>query len=472
MSPGLRLLLIITMPLCAAAQHPALGADSRWDELRPDDGSEFMLFGNPLTVNGEYEAVLRYRKDFALAQEEDDLVRLDQDLTLKFFYPWRESIALYAETSAVAEIDLYAEDSDKDTETRLELDEAWVFFDRLLGQHTGLQIGRQNVAEQREWWWDTELDAVRIFYDRDSWSLEMGLAEQQTVNAIDDDFIDPAEDNLARGFARAAWEWADDHQLDVFFLYQDDHSDTPALGAPVDPAQEDEVDADVWWLGLRASGKHTMTHTGEITYWLDTAIVRGDETVLEFDDENGQARVDSMDKHNVRGWGFDLGLSWTTLLPWQPTFTLAYAQGSGDDNLNDRTDRAFRQTGLADNNGRFQGVNRFRYYGELLQPELSNLGIFTVAVGLPLLQNSSVELVYHYYRQLEPAPFLRDSRIDIDPGGEDTDIGQEFDIIFGFEEWDNLELELIGSVFKTGDAYEDLSGKRAYRGFLQLNYSF
>ena len=470
MSLGLRLILAIL--LCIVGQHRSLAADGRLDELRPDEGAELTLFGKPLTINSEYEAVLRYRKDFALAEEDDDLVRLDQDLALKFFYPWRETIALYAETSAVAEIDLYAEDGDEKTETSLELDEAWIYFDRLLDGGAGLQIGRQNIAETREWWWDAEFDALRGEYQHESWRVELAIARQLFKVSTADEFIEPEEDGLMRVLARASVDWGEDQVLEAFFLSQDDRSDAPQLGEIVDPERADEFDEKLWWLGLRALGKQRLENYGKLSYWLDTAIVRGDETVLEFDDEDGQNQVVAREDSKVRGWGFDLGLSWITLLPGEPTFTLAYAQGSGDADLNDRSDRAFRQTGLADNNGRFHGVNRFRYYGELLQPELSNLGIVTLAVGLPLLQNSSVEMVYHTYRQLEPAPFLRDSRINIDPGGNDKDIGQEFDIIFGFEEWDDLELELIGSVFEAGDAYEEQSGKHAYRFFFQFNYSF
>lgn len=54
-----------------------------------------------------------------------------------------------------------------------------------------------------------------------------------------------------------------------------------------------------------------------------------------------------------------------------------------------------RQTGLQDNNGEFFGVDCFRYYGELLRPELSKLQITTLALGFRMLTNSSIEFVYH-----------------------------------------------------------------------------
>lgn len=48
----------------------------------------------------------------------------------------------------------------------MERDQAWVFLDRILGSSFGLQLGRQNFKETREWWWDDDLDAVRLYFDR------------------------------------------------------------------------------------------------------------------------------------------------------------------------------------------------------------------------------------------------------------------------------------------------------------------
>ena len=127
---------------------------------------------------------------------------------------------------------------------------------------------------------------------------------------------------------------------------------------------------------------------------------------------------------------------------------------------------------MQDNNGRFRGVNRFRYYGELLRPELSNLRISTLSLGYPLLNNSSVELVYHEYRQVHADDRSRVGRIGPRPNGEDTDIGQELDLVFGFEETKSLEFEIIAAVFKSGEAYGDLSGNYAYDLELSMDYNF
>ena len=59
----------------------------------------------------------------------------------------------------------------------------------------------------------------------------------------------------------------------------------------------------------------------------------------------------------------------------------------------------------------------FKYYGHALNPELSNLLIVTVGLGVRPTARSSFEVVYHYYRQDEALAELRNSNLDVDPDG-------------------------------------------------------
>jgi alginate production protein len=75
----------------------------------------------------------------------------------------------------------------------------------------------------------------------------------------------------------------------------------------------------------------------------------------------------------------------------------------------------------------------FAHYRVLLDPELSNLGILTIRAGLSLLRSSSLEIVYHHYRSVEPAPFLRDAWLEDTLTGEHHDLGTEIDIVLALE---------------------------------------
>ena len=87
------------------------------------------------------------------------------------------------------------------------------------------------------------------------------------------------------------------------------------------------------------------------------------------------------------------------LLGFADNQTFGVAFGSGDNNRRDGVDRNYRQSGLQDNNARFAGVTSFKFYGETVEPELSNLLIGTAAIGVRPTPRSSVDLVYHYYAQ-------------------------------------------------------------------------
>ena len=194
---------------------------------------------------------------------------------------------------------------------------------------------------------------------------------------------------------------------------------------------------------------------------------------MDFDDfSSAISIVDEVEDNDVEAWAYDLGATWQTQWHGDPRLTLGYAFGSGDSDTQDDQDKAFRQTGLQDNNSRFRGVNRVHYYGELLRPELSNLRIWTASIGYPVLSNSSIEFIYHKYRQVHSSDRLRDVDIDSRPNGTDPDIGSELDIVFGFEESRQWEIEFIFAAFKSGKAFGEQEGEIAYKLDFNLDYNF
>jgi alginate production protein len=83
-----------------------------------------------------------------------------------------------------------------------------------------------------------------------------------------------------------------------------------------------------------------------------------------------------------------------------------------------------------------------------------------------------MDLVYHNYQQVYADTILRSARIDTPLTGENTDIGDEIDLVIGIEEWQQWEMKFIGSVFFAGDAYGPGAREKAYRADLQLKYIF
>jgi hypothetical protein len=224
----------------------------------------------------------------------------------------------------------------------------------------------------------------------------------------------------------------------------------------------DPSDARLRWFGLRATGDQRIGAAQRFGYWLDGAWVRGRETVTDLRDfGSDQVRVAGLSDQAVRGHALDAGIMWTLPGAWRPTVTVAYARGSGDGDAGDGVDHAYRQTGLQENKARYRGVNRFRYYGELLRPDLSNLAIRTVAFGLRFLPRSSLEIVLHDYRQIHLSRSAPSDRLDASPRGVERSLGRELDLILGVREWERVELAARLGIFRAGRAFGSRTGEHA-----------
>jgi hypothetical protein len=441
------------------------------DDKRPDQQLTLNVFGKPLTVGGEIGSAPSFRGDYELDDAgKDDQARFEQNFELELFYRAPENVAIFLEGKSSRETVVYDQDQKGPAERAITRGETWLFAGK---GGVGLQIGRQNFREAREWWWDRNLDAARVYLSRRRLSLELGVAKDLGYSSTKYGKINPTEDGVVRLLGHSSWAWQRNHRLDLFFLRQKDRSSRYALNQIVAENREDESDANLQWLGARLTGDWKIGPAGNVNYWLDGATVHGEETAFGLDeDDNGNLFVDDVENSRVRGWALDGGLSWETKFPLRPTLSMGYALGSGDKNSNDGINRNFRQTGLHDNNNRFNGVDRFRYYGELYRPELSNIKILTGAFGFPILRSSSVELVYHRYRQFYPADEQRDARLKADPNGERVELGEEWNLVIGLEEWKRLEIELVGGMFRAGKAYGALAGEKAYNVLTKVDFNF
>ena len=165
-----------------------------------------------------------------------------------------------------------------------------------------------------------------------------------------------------------------------------------------DPSNEEDYLA---FFGIHSDGDVTDS----LEYWLELAYLWG---------KGGP--------NQIRGIGFDLGSTYVFNLSIEPSITLGYAFG----------DNGFRQTGLQANEGAFNGEADFKYYGELFDPELSNLSIFTAGAGIKPTEESSIDLVYHYYLQDKASVSLQDVGIDAEPDGQSKRLGSEIDLIVGY----------------------------------------
>lgn len=441
-------------------------------EKRPADQFRMDVLGRPLTIGGRYELEPRYFQDRDLDPDRDgDTVNVSQDFQLEFYYPWSKSLSAFLQASAFYNPEVYAETGDPRDESYLELDQAWLFASRILDSDFSLQAGRQRYSEKRQWWWNERLDAIRLYFVHGEILGEISVAEEFSSKRTDLGHTEPLHKDVLRVFGDLVWQWSEKQNLTLFFMSQFDGSGRERDGDVVWHERRDKSDADLTWVGGRAMGKFKLASGYKFGYWLDTAVVTGHETLIDFDAVNSrQDRAGTHSTHSVLGWGLDTGITWYTKLPLEPYFTLGYAYGSG--NSKNGTDTGFRQTGVHDNKIKLGGSQRFRYYGELFRPELANLEITTAAIGFPLSEDSAVDLLFHHYRQADPSDSVRDGRIKADPTGVSGDLGEELDLVISLDEWKHFQVQLTGAVFRAGNAYGDLSGNTSAMVYAKIKYIF
>lgn len=348
-----------------------------------------------------------------------------------------------------------------------------------------LKIGRMEfVSASESWlWWDEELDAISLESSYDNFEVLLGIAEEQGRETTDADFIDPEIDGIRRIIASLSWEFAPDQSLNLYYLDQQDNSSgfydglgsfDDCEGGPPPPGCEledfdriDEEDADLTWTGVSYLGEFENDVVGELEVELHYTRVSGDEVVYEFDEldppDRDLVQVTGRQENRVSGSAQSFLLGWTpaTLDDW--SFIVGRARGSGDARPDDKRNESFRQTGL-------QGDAEV--FGELYQPEMSNIVVQTLGVEWEINDTIEVALLSYDYKQDEKADEMRDVNIEADLSGLNRDLGSEIDLVVTIEAYAGLELILIASEFEAGKAYGSNEGDSSSYFSVELNYEF
>ncbi|MDX1609381.1 MAG: alginate export family protein [Halofilum sp. (in: g-proteobacteria)] len=421
-----------------------------------------------LELGSAIELEAHHLADFALdTRARDDLLRREAELVGEVTWRPRADVLAFGELALVAEREDHGGDRPDESADALERGETWVQFERAFGRELALTLGRPAFSDPRSWWWDDDLDGLRMDLARGDWDATLGLAQELAPTSTSDDFIDPEAEDVRRLLAHAGWRHSDALRLDGFALVQRDRSGGFRSGRVIDSERVDESDLDARWLGLRVSGVIAAGAAAKLHYWADLATVSGDEVATAFVDlGDGRSRADGAERRRLRGRALDLGVEWHLATAAARVLGLRYAQGSGDRDPDDGTDRAYRETGLRDQDA------EFRLYGELLRPELSNLRVGTISLGAEPGAGTRVTLGYHRFRQVYAADELAGSRLETDPTGASPDIGEEISLVVELEPGEDLELEFAAAIFRASDAFGARSGRRAHSLFGQLTWGF
>ncbi len=329
-------------------------------------------------------------------------------LSTAFLWQPRESVSFYTNLRLETYTVLRARGVNVDDAPRLRLDK--LFLDWKPLHDLRVRLGRQRVKDEREWLIDDTLDGVSLRYRQRSLRLEAGIWRERAF----------LENLLAPEMAKKVdYDW-----IGLRFIEHKDQQYNVYVFRRFDRRKDDRA----IWKGVQVLGEWE-----DLDYWLDLATVSG-----------------SRRNRPISGIGFDVGGVYR--LHKKPRIyaigSLAYGSGDPDD-----VDLGFRQSGRQDNTTKLGGVTRMEYYGEVLDPDLANLWVFTVGVGTRPTRRFSINFVWHLYRQDQALDELRDSDIDARPNGRSRQIGQGFDVILGYKKKRRFKLEAGIGYFFPGAAF-------------------
>lgn len=463
----MRLTRLLSLPLALSLLSAApAGAQDAADEaaappvnLRPDERRAHApfsveLFDRPVELRLGYELSMEQRRNFDLNQARDrDRRTRDQELKADARMKLTPRVTLFAQAVAISEVRHQRATGLVTRDEGLQRGELWASVDQLAGTPLALQAGRIPLVDSRTWWWDDDLDAARLMWRGPSWYAETGFGRELARKASYEPGIALQHRGVRRWFGQASWNWTRRQSLELFWLRASDRSGSPLPGALLADNDADEHDGRLSWLGLRGSGNGRLAGGQRWAYWADLGLVRGRETLTTFSDAaGGLQRAGATNSRRLRGQALDLGATWTFSELWRPTLTLGWAAGSGSA-PGAAVNRNYRQTGLQENKVRLSGMKRLQRYGELFDPELSNLRVATASFGLRVLPETSIELAAHHYRQRVAAPVVADMRLSQLPAGISPRLGHELDLLFAWRPTSQLELMLLLARFLPGDAF-------------------
>lgn len=202
---------------------PPEPAGLRIDERRSAQPLTVNAFGRPVKVSGswEYSDELRDNFDLTHANARNRRVR-EHEVKLEARSRPTNDTEVFAQLVALHESRRTQGSAGTQTSQALERGQAWVKFERLGGTPWALQAGRVALIDRRAWWWDDDLDAVRLIRAGESWSLDTGLAREVARVSSAVSGIAASARGVTRWFGQASWRLAPRHTIDAFWLHARD----------------------------------------------------------------------------------------------------------------------------------------------------------------------------------------------------------------------------------------------------------
>jgi len=300
------------------------------------------------------------------------------------------------------------------------------------------RLGRQGIDDAMNTIVDENLDGLRISIDQGKLEFDGSITQQDAIEASTRE----RSDKIANLYARVEFKPKRKTVWSPYILFRDQQKFA------------DDFAAKIAWYGLQG----LVQPNESWRYWLHLGAQKG---------KSNNATI----TRNVGGFLADFGVNYRINHPFKPVISLGYAHASGGSNDTGNRDERYRQSGLHSNNFRLNGKSRFRYLGEVLDPELTNIQILTLGFGAKLNKRWSADVALHTYNQLEIEDEIRGSDLQFEPTELSKDLGTAADFIVAFEPMKNMDLQATFGTFDPGEAFAS-SQDMAWLGLLELEYDF
>ncbi len=346
----------------------------------------------------DLEATRKSNRDLN-SRREDDRTDIRPEFTLALQYLPRPGLRLFTQMEYSERFRIRDRENSTQRKTNTEIEKLMLHLKPFIIPPLTLKIGRQRFVDRHEWFFDETLDGIQLVYTLRPFRI------QAWWNTI---LINPdkPEDKIQNTVLSIRYRAHKKQEVHFFGIARND---------------PDHTKPQTYFTGLFFKIKNKP-----FKYWGMAALLKEKE---------------SGDKRD--GVGFDFGASFHKKSPLKPVFTLGFAYAS----------RQFHQTGLQDNQGKWGGIAKFKYYGEVFDPELSNLWILTGGAGIRPTRNSSIDLILHHYQQVKAERRIRDDGIRRSPRGENTDLGNEADLVAALRINKHVQLEWTSGFFFPGSAF-------------------
>ena len=417
-------------PSFAQAQpaHPSQKARSADEGLFGDNRTKGAKKGK-LHVGGRLSLTTEFLTNDDLARGPDNArARIRPEARVELSYEPVDDVEAFASLEVGFEQD--RSDDRRTRSANVRVREAYLLIQDVIFNDFELQIGRQDFKDGREWLYKERLDGLRLAYDRRAWRVELAWAREALVpkGLLRSE---PDRDKVDNFIFRAQYEMSRDWKVAAYVLRQKDRR-----ASNISPI----------FFGVQSEGQLG----GGFDHWLEYSIQRG---------EAGQRKL--------RASAFDVGIIYNFPMTGRPSIFGGYARGSGGGDA--KTTRTFRQTGLQDNEDRISGLGQVKYYGELLDPDLSNIAIFTAGAGVRPSRSSSLEIVGHIFKQASlRRDDIRGSPITAELNGLRPNIGTEIDAIFAIRLMRGLGLEAKLGWFSPSSGFDTRAREDAIFGKLRI----